>query len=66
MSANPKIKPGQIYRENDTRFVRRVRVLSVHGLFVKIENVETGRKTTARVDRFGRTSSGGYLLESEK
>lgn len=55
-----KVKAGQIWKEDDNRMDRKVKVLAVKGIKVEIENVDTGRKTTASLKRFGQSK--GYKL----
>lgn len=53
-----KVKKGQLYKENDKRFNRIVKVLEVTETKVQIMNVENLRKTWARIDRFGLKTKG--------
>lgn len=63
----PVIVPGQVWRENDYRFVRYVRVISVNGNKVRIRTCSrTGNvlypgrpPTTANIERF-RGQLNGY------
>ncbi len=61
-----RVLPGQMYRENDPRFERVVKVLCVQGDRVTILNPETGRRTTASIDRFGSGARGKYSLVKGK
>jgi hypothetical protein len=65
--------PGQIWRENDGRFQRHVRVLAVEGERVKIITVDPdtrtpakgARTTTANLFRFGGCARGKYSFVEE-
>ena len=59
-----EVLPGQIWEENDNRFVRRVKVLKVAAVWVTIQNVATGRRSTASKSRFN-GKKGGYALAED-
>ena len=56
-----KVKPGQIWSDNDPRTPRKFKILVVGTSKALCENVDLKRKTRIRLDRFrpGRT---GYTL----
>ena len=61
-----KIKKGSLWREDDLRFIRFVRVVGdchTDPEKVIIESLETGRLTKASKKRFGKR--GGYILAQE-
>jgi hypothetical protein len=63
--------PGQIWRENDPRQERLVRIIAVHGEEVKIQTVDASgwpkrgsRVSSANLFRFGGPARGKYSFVS--
>jgi len=56
-----KVKPGQVWKDNDPRTPRRLKVVSIEGEYAVCENTDLKRRTRVRLDRLkpGRT---GYTL----
>jgi len=57
-----EIKVGQIWKENDPRFVRTFEVLEVGDLWIKIKGIESGRRTSANRNRFNGKARGYSLV----
>ena len=56
----PPVEVGQYFVEIDPRSHRKVKVLQVDGERVKIQNVESGRITHAKLCRFNRPGVNSY------
>lgn len=61
-----EILAGQIWQEKDNRYIRRVKVLRVDGIWVHIQNTTTGRKTSASASRFSGKKGGYDLVEDTR
>lgn len=59
------VKVGQVWEDNDSRSNRTVTVLRIVGDYAHVI-ASTGRRSTIRLDRFKRTSTGYFLVQSGK
>ena len=59
-----EIKVGQIWKENDNRFVRHIKVIAISDNIITVENIDTGRVTHPSSVRFNGKNR-GYSLANE-
>ena len=57
------VEVGQVWADNDSRVLyRKVRVVEVDGIYALVENCDTQKRTSIRLDRFKPTSTGYWLV----
>lgn len=64
MKVHENLKVGQVWRSNDSREIRAVRIISLGNTHAVCENVLTGVRTVIKRDSF-RTGSRGFSLDKD-
>ncbi len=57
-----KVKRGQIWRDNDPRTPRQLKVVKLDGMYAICENTALKRRTRVRLDRFKPVRTGYTLV----